>query len=95
MEDKIKLNHDKLKCEFMNYFGNEFGREAKPYDLWSPELKFIFMQIAKLTSKIEEIKKIEKCCGICKKFEKSNCPVHSANPWSKWKNYCNEFDNIL
>lgn len=36
-------------------------------------------------------KSFDKCCVICEKFETGDCPVSSADPWSKYKNYCSEF----
>lgn len=33
------------------------------------------------------------CCEFCKKQESSLCPIESASPWSRWKNFCNEFED--
>ena len=33
-----------------------------------------------------------KCCEYCTKHEKPECPVKNAEPWSRWKNFCSEFD---
>ena len=30
------------------------------------------------------------CCEYCNKFEKDECPVKLASPWSRW-DYCNHF----
>jgi len=35
----------------------------------------------------------QKCCEFCIKLEKPACPVKSADPWSRWGNYCNEFES--
>lgn len=32
------------------------------------------------------------CCEYCLKMETSECPVKTASPWSRWGNYCNEFE---
>lgn len=31
------------------------------------------------------------CCQYCLKFEEHSCPVKTASPWSRWKNYCSEY----
>jgi hypothetical protein len=31
------------------------------------------------------------CCELCIKKESNDCPVKNASPWSRWKNFCNEF----
>ena len=33
-----------------------------------------------------------KCCEYCVKQEKPECPVKNAEPWSRWKNFCSEFE---
>jgi hypothetical protein len=33
-----------------------------------------------------------KCCEYCVKHEKPECPVKNAEPWSRWKNFCSEFE---
>lgn len=32
------------------------------------------------------------CCAYCLKFETGECPVKSASPWSRWGNWCNEYE---
>lgn len=31
------------------------------------------------------------CCELCKKHGTDNCPVKEAAPWSRWANFCSEF----
>ncbi len=31
------------------------------------------------------------CCEYCDKFNTGSCPVVTADPWSRWKDYCGEF----
>ena len=31
------------------------------------------------------------CCQYCTKFE-GECPIKNASPWSRWKNFCSEYD---
>lgn len=33
-----------------------------------------------------------KCCEYCTKHEQPECPVKSAEPWSRWRNFCSEFE---
>jgi hypothetical protein len=33
------------------------------------------------------------CCAACRYFESKRCPVKAAEPWSRWGNYCSEFQN--
>lgn len=32
------------------------------------------------------------CCQYCVHFETIECPVRTAAPWSRWKNWCNEYE---
>jgi len=32
------------------------------------------------------------CCDLCEKFETDRCPVKNADPWSRHKDYCGEFE---
>ena len=32
------------------------------------------------------------CCQYCKHFEQNECPVKTASPWSRWKNWCNCYE---
>ncbi len=32
------------------------------------------------------------CCAFCGKFEKPDCPVKSASPWSRWEHWCVEYE---
>jgi len=33
------------------------------------------------------------CCEFCSKHEKNKrCPVKDASPWSRWKNFCSEYE---
>jgi hypothetical protein len=32
------------------------------------------------------------CCEFCRKKETDECPVTSASPWSRWKNFCSEYE---
>jgi hypothetical protein len=32
------------------------------------------------------------CCGFCAKFERRECPVKGASPWSRWQNWCSEYE---
>ena len=32
------------------------------------------------------------CCQYCIHFEKTSCPIQNASPWSRWKNWCNEYE---
>ena len=34
------------------------------------------------------------CCEFCTRMEGGGCPVITANPWSRWKNFCSEFSNV-
>ena len=29
------------------------------------------------------------CCQYCVHFDKGDCPVKTASPWSRWGNWCN------
>ena len=31
------------------------------------------------------------CCAYCVKFETGACPVRTASPWSRWKDFCGEY----
>lgn len=31
------------------------------------------------------------CCVYCFKFETKDCPIKTADPWSRW-NYCSSFE---
>ena len=31
------------------------------------------------------------CCAFCADFEKKECPVVTASPWSRWSNFCSEY----
>ena len=31
------------------------------------------------------------CCQYCQHFETSECPVQTASPWSRWGNWCSEY----
>jgi hypothetical protein len=31
------------------------------------------------------------CCEFCRKVRTEECPVESAAPWSRWKNWCSEY----
>lgn len=33
-----------------------------------------------------------KCCEYCIKHEKPECSVKNAEPWSRWRNFCSEFE---
>jgi hypothetical protein len=30
-------------------------------------------------------------CIYCDKYESKRCPIISASPWSKYKNFCSEY----
>lgn len=32
------------------------------------------------------------CCAYCLKFEKRACPVKTADPWRKWRDYCGQYE---
>lgn len=32
------------------------------------------------------------CCEYCTKCEKDACPIQTASPWSRWKDFCSAFD---
>lgn len=32
------------------------------------------------------------CCQYCCKFETNECPIKTASNWSKWGNWCNEYE---
>lgn len=34
------------------------------------------------------------CCQNCEKHEKPECPVKTADPWSRYGNWCNEYSSI-
>jgi hypothetical protein len=31
------------------------------------------------------------CCAYCGKFQTGACPVQTASPWSRWKDFCGEY----
>lgn len=31
------------------------------------------------------------CCQYCIYFEKPECPIKEASPWSRWGNWCSEY----
>ena len=33
------------------------------------------------------------CCAYCAKFNTAQCPIITANNWSRWKNFCNEYES--
>lgn len=33
------------------------------------------------------------CCEYCTKQETKDCPVKRGVPWSRWKNFCSEFEH--
>lgn len=33
------------------------------------------------------------CCEYCIKQETNDCPVENASPWSRWNNFCSEYEN--
>ena len=33
-------------------------------------------------------------CVLCSKQEQSECPVKTASPWSKYYNFCNEYESL-
>lgn len=32
------------------------------------------------------------CCQYCIKFEKSACPIKEASPWSRWGDWCSQYE---
>ena len=32
------------------------------------------------------------CCAYCLRFETSRCPIKTAEPWSRWQNWCNAYE---
>jgi hypothetical protein len=31
------------------------------------------------------------CCAYCRHYERPACPVKTADPWSKFKDFCGEY----
>lgn len=31
------------------------------------------------------------CCEYCAKIETPACPVQTASPWNRWKDFCGEY----
>jgi hypothetical protein len=43
-------------------------------------------------SKLPEGMVLDVCCDLCRKFEDIDCcPVNTASPWSRHKDYCGAF----
>ncbi len=34
------------------------------------------------------------CCQYCIMFEKSACPIKEASPWSRWGDWCSQYERI-
>ena len=32
------------------------------------------------------------CCAYCTNRDTEQCPVINANNWSRWKNFCSEYE---
>jgi hypothetical protein len=35
---------------------------------------------------------VGKCCASCATFDRKECPVKNADPWSRWKDYCSNYE---
>lgn len=58
-------------------------------DDFTIETNFKDVKISLFEDKNDEI-----CCEYCTHQLERDCPIKDASPWSKWGNFCNNFEKV-